>query len=240
MITTILWDVDGTLLDFHYSQRHALKKCFETAGLTFSEEILNRYSQINDDYWRQLELGEITKAQLLNGRFISLFDEFHIEGIDVEAFRKEYQYWLGNIFEYIDDSLNICKSLQGKVKQYVITNGVSSTQRTKLTLAGFAQVMNGIFISEEIGTPKPGEAFFQEVLRSIEEDDKQKILVIGDSLSSDIKGGVNAGLKTCWFRPEGKKNGTMWQADFEISDLHEVEAIISSEESKWHVHQSKK
>ena len=99
MITTILWDVDGTLLDFHYSQRHALMKCFETSGLTFSEEILSRYSQINDDYWKRLELGEITKAQLLNGRFISLFEELHIEGVDVESFRKEYQYWLGNIFE---------------------------------------------------------------------------------------------------------------------------------------------
>lgn len=226
MITTILWDVDGTLLDFHYSQRYALTKCFQTAGFTITEEILERYSEINDSYWKRLELGEITKAQLLTGRFTSLFEEYGMKGVDVEAFRTEYQEALGSVFSYIDDSLNICRELKGKVKQYVITNGVTSTQRNKLALSGLADCMEELFISEEIGTPKPGSAFFEAVLAKLEEKDKDKILVVGDSLSSDIKGGVLAGLKTCWYREDGTVNNSGYQPDMEISDLHQLADVL--------------
>lgn len=226
MITTILWDVDGTLLDFHYSQRYALTKCFQTAGFTITEEILERYSEINDSYWKRLELGEITKAQLLTGRFTSLFEEYGMKGVDVEAFQTEYQEALGSVFSYIDDSLNICRELKGKVKQYVITNGVTSTQRNKLALSGLADCMEELFISEEIGTPKPGSAFFEAVLAKLEEKDKDKILVVGDSLSSDIKGGVLAGLKTCWYRKDGTVNNSGYQPDMEISDLHQLADVL--------------
>lgn len=229
MITTILWDVDGTLLDFLYSQRLALTQCFQTAGLTITDEILKRYSQINDSYWKRLELGEVTKAQLLNGRFLDLFTEFGIRDVDVEAFRKEYQTGLGNIFAYIDDSLNICRALRGKVKQYVITNGVTSTQQSKLKLSGLGECMEELFISEQVGTPKPGKAFFDKVLSYVEEKDKSRILVVGDSLSSDIKGGVLAGLKTCWYRPEGSVNSTEYQADYEISNLHQIFELLEKE-----------
>ena len=231
MITTILWDVDGTLLDFHYSQRHALYNCFRTAGLTMTEEILERYSKINDSYWKRLELGEITKKQLLTGRFQTLFEECGIEGVDLSAFLKEYQEELGNVFCYIDDSLAICKSLKGRVKQYVITNGVTSTQKNKMKLSGLADCMDGLFISEEIGTAKPQKAFFDAVLAAVEETDKSKILVVGDSLSSDIKGGVLAGLKTCWYRPAGAANHTEYQADYQpdyqIHDLHQVFDVLA-------------
>ncbi len=226
MITTILWDVDGTLLDFHYSQRHALSQCFRTAGLTMTEEILSRYSVINDSYWKRLELGEITKKQLLTGRFQTLFEELGIEGVDLAAFLKEYQEELGRHFCFIDDAWNVCASLKGKVKQYVITNGVSSTQRMKLGLSGLADFMEDLFISEEIGFPKPSGEFFDAVLNKVEEKDRQKILVVGDSLSSDIKGGVLAGLKTCWYREKGTQNLTEYQADYEIDDLHQITEIL--------------
>ena len=229
MITTILWDVDGTLLNFVYSQRMALTQCFQTAGLSIDDEILERYSQINDSYWKRLELGQVTKAQLLNGRFLDLFEEYGVKGVDVEAFRHEYQEALGNIFAYIDDSLSICRSLQGQVKQYVITNGVTSTQRSKLKLSGLGDCMEELFISEQIGAPKPGKAFFDVVLDRLEEKDKSRILVVGDSLTSDIKGGVMAGLKTCWYRPEGEVNRTEYQADYEISNLHEIYEILNEE-----------
>ncbi len=228
MITTILWDVDGTLLDFHYSQRLALEACFKSYGLVMTEEILQRYSAINDSYWKRLELGEITKKELLPGRFITLFEEYGIEGIDVESFRALYQEELGNHYAYIDDALTICQSLKGKVKQYVITNGVTTTQRTKLKLSGLADCMEELFISEEIGAPKPGRAFFDAVLEKIPEKDKSRILVVGDSLSSDIKGGVLAGLKTCWYRPEGCINSTEYQPDYEISDLHQLAEILEN------------
>ncbi len=227
MITTILWDVDGTLLDFHYSQKLALDKCFRTVGITMTEEIHERYSKINDSYWKRLELGEITKKQLLTGRFQTLFEECGIEGVDLSAFMKEYQEELGKVFCYMDDSLAICKSLKGRVKQYVITNGVTSTQKNKLKLSGLADCMDGLFISEEIGTDKPGKAFFDAVLAAVDETDKSKILVVGDSLSSDIKGGVLAGLKTCWYRSVGAVNHTEYQPDYQIEDLHQVFDVLA-------------
>lgn len=227
--TTILWDVDGTLLDFLYSQRHALTACFRSAGLTINEEILQRYSQINESMWKKLELGEITKTQLLPGRFIKLFEEYHIQNVDVESFRKQYQEELGNVYSYIDDSLNVCKSLQGRVKQYVVTNGVTATQTHKLAISGLSALMEELFISEQIGTPKPQKEFFDYCLAHVEEKDKSRILLVGDSLSSDIKGGVQAGISTCWYRPENCVNSTEYCPDHEITDLHQLTAIIDGE-----------
>lgn len=224
--TTILWDVDGTLLDFIYSQRYALTKCFKTIGRKITEEQLVRYSEINDSYWKRLELGEVTKEELLTGRFTTLFEEYGIEGVDVNAFIEEYQLGLGSVFSFLDDSLTICKSLQGHVKQYVITNGVTSSQRNKLKLSGLAEVMEELFISEQVGAPKPSPVFFEYCLERIEEKDKSKILIVGDSLSSDIKGGVLAGIPTCWYRPDGAVNDTEFQPDYEISDLHTIYDIL--------------
>jgi len=224
--TTILWDVDGALLDFLYSQRHAITKCFHTIGREITDEMIARYSQINDMFWKRLELGEITKAELLPGRFVQLFEEYGIHGVDVEAFRQEYQKELGNVYCYIDDSLNICKSLSGKVKQYVVTNGVTSTQQNKLKLAGFSDVMEELFISEQIGAPKPHKEYFDYCLAHIEEQDKSKILLVGDSLSSDIKGGVLAGIPTCWYRPEGTVNPSEYIPDYEISNLHQIYDVL--------------
>lgn len=226
MITTILWDVDGTLLDFAYSQTCALAKSFEAAGLVLTDEIIRRYDRINDSYWKRLELGEVTKEQLLTGRFRTLFEEFKITDVDFDAFCKRYQTELGNVYRYLDDSDRICKELAGKVQQYIITNGVTATQRNKLRLSGLDQWMNGIFISEEMGAPKPERAFFEKCLAAVQEKDKSRILVVGDSLTSDIRGGIQAGLKTCWYRPEGTENTTVWKPDYEIGSLRQIFMLL--------------
>lgn len=224
--TTILWDVDNTLLDFDYSCRASLRQCFRSVGKEITEEMIDTYTKINEEYWKKLERGEVTKAQLLNGRFVDFFAVYGLDDIDVEKFRKEYQVNLGNIYSFRDDSLTICKSLQTKYKQYVVTNGVSATQRSKLGLSGFAEVMNGLFISEEIGAPKPEKAFFEYCLEHVQEKDISKILLVGDSLTSDIKGANSVGIKTCWYnykeaaRPEG------YSIDYEIADLHQVYDVL--------------
>lgn len=228
--TTILWDVDNTLLDFAYSQKHALAECFQSIGREMTEEDLALYAQINDEYWRRLELGEVTKKQLLTGRFLSLFQKLGIEGVDVDDFRIRYQNGLGNIYAFLDDSLTICKSLQGKLRQYVITNGVTSTQRNKLELSGLSGVMDGIFISEEIGSPKPQKPFFDYCLEHIEEKEKSRILIVGDSLTSDIKGGIQAGIPTCWYHRRAsvmdETLGAGCRPDYEIDDLHKIYGIL--------------
>lgn len=225
-ITTILWDVDNTLLDFNYSMRGALKQCFRTAGIKVTEQMIDRYAVINEGWWKRLERGEVTKEQLLNGRFTDFFAEYGLEELDVEKFRKDYQHNLGTIYSYLDDSLTICKALQTKFKQYVVTNGVSGTQRSKLGLSGFADVMEELFISEEVGYNKPDKAFFEYCLEHVEEKNPEKILIVGDSLTSDIKGGNSVGIKTCWYNPKENSLQESCFADYEISDLHQIYDIL--------------
>ena len=227
--TTVLWDVDNTLLDFSYSQQHALTQCFRSIGREITREQIDLYVRINDDYWKRLELGEVTKEQLLTGRFLLLFEKLGIEGVDIGAFTEEYQTALGRVFAYLDDSLSICKALRGKVRQYVITNGVTATQRNKLELSGLAEVMDDIFISEQVGSPKPAPAFFDYCLEHIEEKDRSRILIVGDSLTSDIKGGIQSGIPACWFhKAAGGKDVKPGAArpDYEIDDLHRVFEIL--------------
>lgn len=225
-ITAILWDVDNTLLDFNYSMRNSLKQCFLSIGRPVTEEMIDGYARINDGWWKRLERGEVTKEQLLNGRFIDFFAAYGLDNIDVEKFRREFQRNLGNIYSFLDDSLTICKSLQTRYKQYVVTNGVSGTQRSKLGLSGLAEVMDGIFISEEIGYNKPDAGFFEYCLEHIEEKDRSRILIVGDSLTSDIQGGNSVGIKTCWYNPKEKPLQEGFSVDYEIMDLCQIYEVL--------------
>ncbi len=224
--TTILWDVDNTLLDFNYSMRHSLKTCFRSIGEKVTDEMIDRYSQINDDWWARLERSEVTKEQLLKGRFVDFFEEYGLKHIDVVPFQLEYQRNLGTIYSYVDDSLTICKALQTKYKQYVVTNGVSASQRSKLNLSGFGDVMKDLFISEEVGYNKPQKEFFEYCLSKIEEKEVERILIVGDSISSDIQGGNSVGIQTCWYNPGERVKPDNCKIDYEITDLHQVYDIL--------------
>ncbi|HKM35026.1 MAG TPA: YjjG family noncanonical pyrimidine nucleotidase [Lachnospiraceae bacterium] len=222
----ILWDVDGTLLDFNYSQRLSICKCLEEIGVTPSEEMIQRYAQINDGWWKRLELLQVTKAELLVGRFVDLFTEYHIGCVDVELFRQHYEQYLGHIFAYIENSIDICRMFAGKCRQFVVTNGATHTQMNKLKRSGFIDIMEDIFISEQIGAPKPQRAFFDRVLETIPNVCKDRILIVGDSLSSDMRGGYLAGIDTCWYNPDNEINTTEVEIMYSIRKLNEVVRIV--------------
>lgn len=227
MISTILWDVDGTLLDFIAAEKAAIKTLFGEFNLgQCSDEMIKRYSEINKTYWQRLERGEITKQEVLVGRFKEFFKA---EGIDisvVEEFNSLYQLRLGDTIVYHDDSLEIIKSLQGRVRQYVVSNGTVEAQSKKLRLSGLGELVDGIFLSEHIGVEKPNIEFFDKVLEEIKPADRSSILIVGDSLTSDIQGGNNAGIVTCWYNPLGDKAPDKYRIDYEISDLHQIYEII--------------
>ena len=227
MISTILWDVDGTLLDFIAAEKAAIKTLFGEFNLgQCSDEMIKRYSEINKIYWQRLERGEITKQEVLVGRFKEFFKS---EGIDisvVEEFNSLYQLRLGDTIIYHDDSLEIIKSLQGRVRQYVVSNGTVEAQSKKLRLSGLGELVDGIFLSEHIGVEKPNIEFFDRVFEEIEPADRSSILIVGDSLTSDIQGGNNAGIVTCWYNPLGDKAPDKYRIDYEISDLHQIYEII--------------
>lgn len=223
---TILWDVDQTLLDFEKSQDYALRLCFERFDLEISDEVVRLYSAINDSYWKRLELGEVTKKELLTGRFDTLFQQLQVENVTAADFAPMYQEALGSVYFYKDDSLRLCQKLQGKVRQYVVTNGVSSTQRNKLRLSGLDLIMDGIFVSEEMEYAKPDVRFFERCFQEIPDFQKEQTLIVGDSLTSDIKGGNLSGIACCWYNPDGKKNESGLRIDHEIRNLWEVEEIL--------------
>ena len=228
VITTILWDVDGTLLDFLAAEKAAIRTLFAEFGFgECTDEAIARYSKINRRYWEKLENGELTKPEVLVGRFREFFET---EGLDVTAapaFNERYQVCLGDTIVFRDDSYEIVKSLRGRVKQYVVSNGTVLAQTKKLRLSGLGELMDGIFLSEELGAEKPNAAFFDQVFEAIEETDRKKILIVGDSLTSDIRGGNLAQIVTCWYNPNGQKADSTYRIDAQIQDLQEVIPLLS-------------
>ena len=227
MISTILWDVDGTLLDFIVAEKAAIKTLFREFNLgQCSDEMIKRYSEINKGYWQRLERGEITKQEVLVGRFKEFFESEGLDSSVAEEFNSLYQLRLGDTIVYHDDSLEIIRSLKGRLRQYVVSNGTVEAQSKKLRLSGLGELMDGIFLSEHIGVEKPNIEFFDKVFEEIEPADRSSILIVGDSLTSDIQGGNNAGIITCWYNPQGDKAPDKYRIDYEISDLHQIYEII--------------
>ena len=223
MIETILWDVDGTLLDFDAAEKAAIRKLFSEFDLgECTYEMLERYSRINVSFWQRLERNELTRSQVLTGRFEQFFTEYGIDPGIAEEFNSRYQLSLGDTIVFHDDSPKIVKALKGKVKQYVVSNGTVIAQTRKLEKSGFKYLMDGIFLSEQLGVEKPDPAFFEKVFTEIHAEDLSKIMIIGDSLTSDIQGGINAGIITCWYNPKKDPLPEGYKIDYIISDLHQV------------------
>lgn len=225
MIDTILWDIDGTLMDFKASEKKAIKKAFSDFSINITDEEIKLYSEINDSCWKRMEKGEITRERVFSLRFEEFFQKVDYS-CDIEKLNENYLTYLGSMFVIQDNSYEILKSLKGKVRQYIVTNGHVKPQTMKIKASGFIDFIDGVFISGEIGHQKPSKEFFHHCFSKIGDIDKESTIIIGDSLSSDIKGGNNAGIKTCWYNPEGLKNETDLKIDYEIKSLSEVYEIL--------------
>ena len=227
MIKVILWDVDGTLLDFKMAEKEAIRKCFEVFELgECSDEMLKSYSMINRKYWEKLERGEITKPEVLVGRFLEFFASEDLNTEVAEAFNKEYQQRLGETVCFCDNSYELIKTLKENYKQYAVTNGTKVAQDKKLNKSGLIQLFDDVFISEVVGVEKPGVEFFERVWDVIGHYENDEVIIVGDSLTSDIKGGNNAGILTCWYNPKHEGNDKDIHVDFEIDDLQLLTGIL--------------
>ncbi|MBR5383669.1 MAG: YjjG family noncanonical pyrimidine nucleotidase [Clostridia bacterium] len=230
MIKTILWDVDGTLLDFDAAEKAAIRALFSEYALgQCTEGMLARYSEINAIWWQRLERKEITRKEVLVGRFEQFFEEYGIDTRIAAEFNEKYQPRLGETIVFRDDSPEIIKALKGNVKQYVVSNGTVVAQTKKLERSKLGEMMDGIFLSERIGKEKPDPAFFMDVFSQIHTDDLSTVMIVGDSLTSDIQGGMNAGIKTCWYNPGKKPVPDSYRVDYVISNLHELISILNVE-----------
>ena len=197
-MTEILFlDLDDTILDFHKAERLAIAKTFRSFGLEPTDAVLDRYHVINRQHWERLEKGEITRQQVLTGRFQVLFAEMGIPA-EAEAVAKSYEHNLGIGHYFLPGAKEALDAILGKYRLFLASNGTASVQHSRLTSAGLYPYFEQVFDSQDLGANKPSKEFFDACAARIPGYRKENALMVGDSLSSDILGGKNAGMKTCW------------------------------------------
>ncbi|MBR5538921.1 MAG: YjjG family noncanonical pyrimidine nucleotidase [Clostridia bacterium] len=228
MYKYLLWDIDGTVLDFLASEAYAIRALFQKYNIgECDDEKLRLYSQINVKYWQKLERGEMTKPEILVERFREFFSIIGADTSIAESFNIDYQVTLGDHIEFVGNAEEILLSQKGRFTLAAVTNGTKVAQEKKLRLSGLDKVFDSIFISEDIGAEKPSEEFFKVVFEELDITDKKEVLIIGDSLTSDMKGGFLSRIDTCWYNPKGKENTLGIPVTYEIDDLDKIEDIVS-------------
>lgn len=225
MIDTVFLDLDNTIFDFSKAEKIALKKTLETLGVDTSEKTLARYSVLNTAQWKLLEKGEITRQEVKVRRYRLLFEELGTDASAEEA-AALYESLLGIGHYFMEGAEELLNELKGKYRLYLATNGTASVQKGRIASASLERYFDGIFISEEIGYNKPDKAYFEACFAEIPDFVKEKAVIVGDSLTSDIQGGINAGIRTVWFNPKGEPGDREIVADAEIRSLLELPELL--------------
>ena len=226
MIEFLFLDLDDTILDFHKAERIALSKTIRDFGVEPTEEVLHRYHLINKWHWEQLELGKLTRAEVLENRFKVLFQELGRE-VDATACARAYERNLSVGHYFLPGAEEAVEALSKKYRLFLASNGTASVQKGRMTSANLYRFFEKVFVSQEIGYNKPSEAYFDTCFAQIPGFDRAKAIMVGDSLSSDIKGGINAGIATVWVNPEHKDCGNV-KPDYEIESLSQLEALLET------------
>ena len=227
MIEFLFLDLDDTILDFHKAERIALSKTIKEFGVEPTEEVLHRYHLINKWHWEQLELGKLTRAEVLTGRFKTLFAELNMEA-DPTQVQAGYEKNLSIGHYFLPGAEETVEYLSKRYKLYLASNGTAVVQKGRMTSANLYRFFQKSFVSEEIGHNKPSLAYFEAAFAQIPNFDKSRALMVGDSLSSDIKGGINAGIKTCWVNPNHAPRNPAIIPDYEIEALHQLPALLET------------
>ena len=223
----LLWDIDGTILNFEKAEKRAIRTLFEKFNLgECTDEMLSHYIEINKKYWKHLECGKMKKERILVERFEEFFEKEGIRTDVASEFNKAYQLALGDTVVFNDDALDIIKAQKKNYQIIIVTNGTAIAQKKKLERSGLDKIADNIFISEEVGYEKPSIHFFERVIAKAGIDDVSQAVIIGDSLTSDIQGGVNAGIDTCWYNPKEEVNDTNLKPTYIIKNLHELCEIV--------------
>ena len=221
----LLFDADHTLFDFKMGEYCALKEALESLGLPSTDAHIERYSDINVKYWKMLERGEIDKKSLMLARFVEFAREYGFED-KAEELSNLYMSNLAHEAQLFDGALEMVAKLSKKYRLFIITNGVKSTQDGRFGISPITKYFERIFISEVIGHEKPHKEFFDAVEQGIDGYDRKRAIVIGDSLSSDIKGAINSGIDCIWYNPQGKDAPEDWNITYNVSDFDEILEIL--------------
>ena len=224
MIEFLFLDLDDTILDFHKAERIAISKTIREFGVEPTEEILNLYHGINKWHWEQLELGKLTRAEVLVNRFGVLFEKLGVV-VDASGCAKVYESNLSQGHWFLPGAEEAVNALSKKYRLFLTSNGTAVVQKGRMTSANLYRFFERVFVSQEIGHNKPSREYFEACFARIPGFDREKAMIVGDSLSSDVKGGINAGIKTVWVNPEHKTCGET-KPDYEIEYLSQLEALL--------------
>jgi len=222
-----LFDADDTLYDYKMAEANALRVMFENSRIAYTEDLRSAYREINSQEWAKYEKGEITKNALQIARFRRLFENIGVN-FDAADFNAKYLYELGKGSFLIDGALEICRYITSAGKKiYIVTNGILATQKSRIANSLIKDYISDFFVSEFVGFQKPAAAYFEYVFSHIPQVGRDKILIIGDSLSADMAGGCNAGIDSCWFNPGFIENMTDIRPTYEIRKLEELKEFVN-------------
>jgi len=222
-----LWfDADGTLFDYNRAEAAALRNTFRSMTLPFEDSYLDVYRRINHDLWQALERQEITQAVLQFRRFEQLMEAIQVDGLP-EQMSSVYIEQLSICSELIEDAYEVLQALSEKSQIAIVTNGLKTVQRGRLEHSPIKRFIRELIISEEIGAAKPGAAFFEAAFERCGHPAREEVLIIGDSLTSDIRGGLDYGIDTCWYNPSGETLPEGWAVTYEIRQLQDVLQIVN-------------
>ena len=225
MLKYIFFDLDDTILNFTAGEANALSQALSEAGIIPTQAVLDRYHVINQACWELLEEGRLTRDEVLVQRFEQLFREMniHYSGRDL---CQLYEYLLSKQHAFMPDAEQLLRELSSKYRLYLASNGAAAVQNPRLDDAGIRKYFQGIFISEEIGADKPSKAFFDACFAAIPNFRVEEAAMVGDSLTSDIRGGHNAGLRTVWFNCHGKEPRADIRPDYVIQNLSDLIPLL--------------
>ena len=226
---TILFDADGTLLDFLRSEREAICRALSHFGIAATDDQVHTYSKINDGLWKQLERGEIEKPRLFVRRFELFCQEYNLP-IDPEALSQTYFDELAQEGYFLDGAEELCERLLGQFRMVIVTNGDRRVQKSRYQICNLSRFMQGHFISDEIGFEKPDVRFFEAVEKALPDLCRERTIIVGDSMSSDISGGIRFGIDTCWYNPKGKEAPKDMPITYIAHNFEDVYRFVTKED----------
>lgn len=224
MITNVFIDIDDTLLDFNESAKEAIRIVMADKELVYTPEVFDTFLRINNALWQKIELGQLTKQELFAVRWNTIFKELGI-GYDGPEFETCFRNKLSSCAVPVPYAKEALEYLSGKYTVYAASNAMFRQQMKRLKIAGMTEYFDKFFFSEELGFFKPSKGFFDACFAELSGVQPGEVMMIGDSVSADINGGAEYGLKTCWLNRRGQSTGGV-KADYIISSLSEIKEIL--------------
>ena len=226
MIKYLFLDLDQTILDFRKGETTGLVQALRSHGVESTAQVLAQYHQINRWHWEQLELGKLSQEEVLVGRFRTLFARLGVEA-DAQKCAQDYEYNLSLSHFFLPGAQEALNALYGKYRLYLASNGTPFVQHRRLKDADLYRFFDGIFLSGEVGYSKPAAEFFEAAFRTIPGFDREQAVMVGDTLPSDILGGIHAGIQTVWVNPEHAPAGAV-QPDHQIDSLAQLPGLLET------------